>query len=584
MGVTGYRGPSYDRDADYVTFRDDAEQDAVVLSDERHQVVVAPPGTGKTSLAARLAARYADELAPHERVLVLTFSNEARGQLEREAVRQISPSLRRLVNVTNYHSFFWNTVRAYSSALELPPDFAIESRRRRLAILRNAHRAATNALPGYLCDTIAELEDPDLRPALPIGTTELECLLAAVATEQRAGHLVFGDLGALYWKLMRRFPTVAAAYQARYPILIVDEHQDASALQDAVVRHLATRRLVVLADPMQLIHAWRGAEEVRLQRHLAECGREYALSTPHRWHNDPEVGRWLLAVRARLEGRTAPHAMPSSVRVHLTDRLHGRNGMLAAMRFAVLRAFAAGCESVAVLAWTGDNVATIWDHLSRNGLSPRQIGITHTFESTAELAEDLPLLHEQPLVERALATVYRLMPSIPLPLRQQVAQRLGPTGTRKAGSGVQARGLLEAMDLIYLEGDVAFFRAIATAVDAMQSGGHHAPRAEDVRLYSAVGSSGLSIPEDQLRLFRQRLMAMSHASPRRARGLLTMTVHQAKGREFDAVVLYGATDRDFPDTAEFRRLFYVAVTRARTMWDFVAPSGQESPLLAALSG
>ena len=54
-------------------------------ADERHQVIVAPPGTGKTHLSVRLAGRLADGLAAHERVLLLTFSRQARAQLEREA-------------------------------------------------------------------------------------------------------------------------------------------------------------------------------------------------------------------------------------------------------------------------------------------------------------------------------------------------------------------------------------------------------------------------------------------------------------------------------------------------------------------
>ena len=70
--------------------RPDAEHDAVLACPERHQVVVAPPGTGKTLRLGPLGGALADELAPHARVLLLTFSRQARGQLEREAARQLA--------------------------------------------------------------------------------------------------------------------------------------------------------------------------------------------------------------------------------------------------------------------------------------------------------------------------------------------------------------------------------------------------------------------------------------------------------------------------------------------------------------
>lgn len=137
----------------------------------------------------------------------------------------------------------------------------------------------------------------------------------------------------------------------------------------------------------------------------------------------------------------------------------------------------------------------------------------------------------------------------------------------------------------FLPATVPSMQAAAMAApfqDPMQRRGHHVPRSDEVWLFDAVATSGISALEDQLELFGQRLTVMSHASPRLTRGLLTMTAHQSKGREFDAVVLYGATSRHFPGDDEARRLFYVALSRARMRWSFVAPSGQESPLLAAL--
>ena len=68
------------------------------------------------------------------------------------------------------------------------------------------------------------------------------------------------------------------------------------------------------------------------------------------------------------------------------------------------------------------------------------------------------------------------------------------------------------------------------------------------------------------------------------RGLFVMTAHQAKGKEFDAVVLADASERFWPDNDETRRLFYVVVTRPTSSWTIVAPNRRASPLIYSLTG
>jgi superfamily I DNA/RNA helicase len=61
-----------------------------------------------------------------------------------------------------------------------------------------------------------------------------------------------------------------------------------------------------------------------------------------------------------------------------------------------------------------------------------------------------------------------------------------------------------------------------------------------------------------------------------------MTVHQAKGKEVDAVILVNAGARQFADSDDDRRLSYVAMTRALKRWLVVAPARDALPLLRSL--
>src|SRR5947209_20035575 len=138
----------------------DTDHDAVCASTARHQVVVAPPGSGKTHVAVRLAGVWSGDLPPGARVLVLTFSNQARTQLEREAARQLDPATRTKVLITNYHRLFWQTVWAHRRALGLPLELDVGSAARRIKAMRSVAPSEVTQLERHsgLLEAFAELE------------------------------------------------------------------------------------------------------------------------------------------------------------------------------------------------------------------------------------------------------------------------------------------------------------------------------------------------------------------------------------------------------------------------------------------
>jgi ATP-dependent DNA helicase RecQ len=82
--------------------------------------------------------------------------------------------------------------------------------------------------------------------------------------------------------------------------------------------------------------------------------------------------------------------------------------------------------------------------------------------------------------------------------------------------------------------------------------------------------------------YSETVVSAAQSAPRSGRGLFVMTAHQAKGKEFDAVVLVNASAVHFPDNDEGRRLFYVAITRASKDLTVIVPDANETPLLRHL--
>lgn len=170
----------------------------------------------------------------------------------------------------------------------------------RLLILAHTHAA---------CDVFA---DRTRRFGAQVEIRTIDSLCAEIVRNYPPS----GDLKALDFEAKARWaahvliraPFVAKALAQRFPVIICDEHQDASADQHAVVMalHAAQARLRIFGDPMQLIYPGdAGGLEADLirwntMRRAADAAPE--LLTPHRWRGvNDEFGAWVLETRGELE-------------------------------------------------------------------------------------------------------------------------------------------------------------------------------------------------------------------------------------------------------------------------------------------
>jgi superfamily I DNA/RNA helicase/RecB family exonuclease len=318
----------------------DAAQQAVLDHAGGPLLVLAGPGTGKTTtLVEAVARRVEDGLTP-DQVLVLTFSRKAAGELRERITARVGTPVA-APSAWTFHAFCYALVRE-----QQPPDLYAEP----LRLLSGPEQdvALRDLLRGSL--ELGRAWPPTLRAALTtrglaeevrgllsrarevgLDPDQLGALAAREGREDWAALAgFFGEYldvldaqGAVdYAELVHRAvllaerPDVGELLRARYRAVFVDEYQDTDPAQERLLQALAGngRDLVVVGDPDQAIYAFRGAEVSGLldfpARFPSRTGAEaavLALTTCRR------SGERLLEVSRRVAARIPAPGLPVAI-------------------------------------------------------------------------------------------------------------------------------------------------------------------------------------------------------------------------------------------------------------------------------
>ncbi len=592
------------------------QQRIIELVDGCH-LVLAPPGTGKTSvLAERIIRLLTREPGATSRILALTYTTKAAEVLRRRIDDAVGGVSRR-VTAQTFHAFCLNILQHYGESVGFGPDTTVyDSEDDRLDVLSRA--LDQEGFSGFdaprlraMLGRIGALKR-SLTGQAAVADVDLSIVYGAYNRVLRQFKgCDFDDLLWLSWRLLTEVPRVAKHYRRLYPQIMIDEAQDTSRAQYEILRAICGeehRNVMLVADTDQFIYRFAGASD----EWLKAFARDFNAIT-HNLTANFRCARAIITAANRLielhPGRISQRGMlPANAAVGRIEAFVYADEPSEARGIAdwVQNLLASGVESQFIHAGEDPSVAA--EEICVLGRN------RYSLDKVREEFSDRAIPHlfnagQRGLVETATAR-----------LGCQGLRLLQNPADRVARESILAEWSRPLLDEGIAELPLAEFfgrlEQVDGARDLARAFRSHVGKLEIGQLMDEVLSL-LDSPHESDELLRALLLAdartlrdrwdsyRGHTAPEgrsitgflgelalagrsviEGPGVRILTVHAAKGLEFKAVAVAGLNEGTLPDyralrneaeVAEEMRIAYVAVTRASRVLLLTRPSVKRLP-------
>jgi len=252
-----------------------------VTTTEGPLLVLAGAGTGKTSvLTTRIAYILHEGLAFPSQILAVTFTNKAAREMENR-IHQMAGDVSAGIWLGTFHSICLKMIRKHPERLELDPSFAIINSDDQLRLIKTIMKEMSvddkKWNPKAVTAQINRWKDRALEPNEVVDGDIFGKVYEVYYERCKQLNVVdFGDLMMKSIKLLKNNPDVLADYQRRFKYILVDEYQDTNVAQYLWLRLLAQEKhnICCVGDDDQSIYGWRGAEVgniLRFEKDFAEA-------------------------------------------------------------------------------------------------------------------------------------------------------------------------------------------------------------------------------------------------------------------------------------------------------------------------
>jgi len=598
----------------YLRGLNDPQREAV-LTTEGPVLMLAGAGTGKTAaLTARLAHLIATRRAWPSEILAVTFTNKAAREMRERVERIIGDGAAEgMPWLGTFHAVAARMLRRHAELVGLQSNFTILDTDDQLRLLKQLILAAdidekrwpARALAGH----IDRWKNRGWTPAeIDAGESELyangkgQALYRQYQERLRAVNACdFGDLLLHMLVILKTHRDVLDAYQQRFKYIMVDEYQDTNQAQYLWLRLLAQARknIACVGDDDQSIYSWRGAEVANILRFEKDFPGAKIIRLEQNYRSTPHIlaaASGLIANNGGRLGKTLWTEEDVGDKVEVIGVWDGpEEARRIGEEIEVLQRYGGRLDQAAILVRAQHQTRELEDRFIAIGLPYRIVGGFRFYERAeirdalaylrvvAQPADDLAFerivnVPKRGLGDKAVATLHRIARSQGIPLTLAAARVLDTdelTGAARKSLGRLvgdiARWRDKASQLPHPELarqllDESGYTAMLQADRSAESAGRLDNLAELVRAMEDYETLGGFLEHVSL--------VMDNDAPQEGGKVTIMTIHAAKGLEFDTVFLAGWEEGVFPSQRsldegglasleEERRLAYVAITRAR---------------------
>ena len=580
-------------------------------------LIVAGAGSGKTRvLTHRIAHLLANKEAWPSQILAITFTNKAAAEM-RERVKELLGEAADGMWLKTFHSACVLILRRESARLGHDANFTIYDSGDSRAILKrlikdlgaDIHKLTPAGVAAAISNAKNELADAEsyartIDQADPVARMIAELFSRYQAELRKNNAFDFDDLIGETVHLFRAFPDVLEQYQNKFKHILVDEYQDTNHAQYALIRELAKKAsLTVVGDSDQSIYAFRGADI----RNITEFEKDFiGAKTILLEQNYRSTQNILSAANAVISNNFDRPAKNLWTSEGDGEKIVGFTGYSAhdeaqfiADEINKLHGEGTNYRDIAVFYRTNAQTRALEEIFIRSGLPYRVVGGTKFYERQ-EIKDAFGYLVAISNTRDDLAT--RRILNVP-------KRGIGDASETQIAS-FAAKNDLSVRQVLSHVNELGFGPKITTAIqqladllDELEAASVNEP--VDFILRSVLDRTGYieslrnsRDPQDEARVENlEELISVAREFQRNnAEGRLPdflnevalvaaaddiddesgtvslMTLHTAKGLEYEAVFLTGIEEGLLPHRmsfitpggmAEERRLFYVGITRAR---------------------
>lgn len=619
--------------SDHLASLNDAQRDAAtsgIASGETAGplLVIAGAGTGKTNTLAHRVAHLLLHGAQPESIMLLTFSRRAADEMTRRVQRIVAQASPKLAPVASagfpwsgtFHGVGARLLREYAGRIGLDPDFTIHDREDSadlMNLVRHEQGLSNKAKRFPLKGTCLAIYSAAVNTQTPLAEVlqtsfpwcaeweaDLKALFRAYVLAKQAQQVLDYDDLLLYWSQMAAEPAIAAELGWRFTHLLVDEYQDTNRLQSSILLAIKPdgRGLTVVGDDAQSIYSFRGATVRNIldfPQQFEPAARRITLEQNYR--STPAVLAAANAVIGEADERFAKQLWSARTGAQkpllVSVRDDADQACFVVERILARREEGVPLKSQAVLFRTSSHSMRLEVELTRRNIPFVKYGGLKFLEA-AHVKDVLSILRwSQNLRDRvsgfrAIQLLAGIGPKIAARILDNIqaapsgtvllAEQPVPDGVRAAWvefvAQVEAAGAgttrwpasaEQAMRWYEAQLERLYEDAVVRAADVQQS----------MRLASTYPSRERFLTE--LTLDPPEVTSDEPGVPLLDEDyLILLTIHSAKGREWNAVSVLNVVDGGIPsematgsqaDIEEERRLLYVAMTRAKDQLELVIP-------------